>query len=255
MSQPVESMACIRRKGMIGMRALPIAAVLAMAVLGSCSGDRESYVANVGDGETTPTMLTTEVRTFVSDSGYTRYFITSPVWAMYDEAADPHWKFPDTLMMQQYDRDMRVTSTMRCDSATYFTQKRLWRLDGHVRMVNSDGDSFATQQVFWDQAKREVFSDSFIHIVRSDRIIEGYGFTSNEPMTQYSVNLPTGIFPVNRSNMKPAEQEEADSAAISPVDGRRRPSAMPKRQTLQKETSAPDSAVASQPAADDAANQ
>ena len=205
------------------MKALPVIAVAAGVMLSasSCRDDKVSFVKNVGDGESTPTMLTTDVSTFVSDSGYTRYHITSRIWAMYDEAEVPFWKFPDTLTLNQFDRDLNVTSTMRCDSATYFSQKRLWRLDGDVRMVNTAGDSFASPQVFWDQVKREVYSDSFVHIVRSDRIIEGYGFTSNEQMTEYTVNRPTGIFPVSKADSKPATTEESDSSAT--LQNRRRP--------------------------------
>lgn len=206
------------------MRALPIAALLAGALLtaGGCSNEKVSFVRNVGGGDSTPTMLTTDVSTFVSDSGYTRYHIQSRIWAMYDEAEVPFWKFPETLTMHQFDRDLNVTANMRCDSATYFSQKRLWRLDGDVRMVNTAGDSFASPQVFWDQVKREVYSDSFVHIVRSDRIIEGYGFTSNEQMTEYTVHRPTGIFPVTRAD---ADTQPADTASTDTIadPGRRRP--------------------------------
>ncbi|MCC8115211.1 MAG: LPS export ABC transporter periplasmic protein LptC [Bacteroidales bacterium] len=208
------------------MRLLPIgfiAAVMCSGVVG-CSDDKQSYVQNVGDGETTPTMLTYNVDTYISDSGYTRYYIKTPIWAMYEEAKDPNWKFPETLEMEQYDRDMNITSTMRCDSAMYLSQKRIWRLDGNVVMVNTQGDSFLTQQVFWNQAKREVYSDSFIHIVRSDRIIEGYGFTSNEPMTAYTVNRPTGIFPAERSPQSQSKAETTPDSAKDHDPHRRQPS-------------------------------
>ena len=64
-------------------------------------------------------------------------------------------------------------------------------------MRNVDGDRFLTQQLFWDQNARKVYSDSFIHIERSDRIIEGYGFISNEQMTDYTIRRPSGIFPTS----------------------------------------------------------
>ena len=104
------------------------------------------------------------------------------------------------------------------------SRRRLWRLDGNVVMVNVQGDSFLTQQLFWDQQKRKVYSDSFIHIVRTDRIIEGYGFTSNENMTDYTVNRPTGIIPVDRdaraASVAPADSAATDSAS-APQPGRR----------------------------------
>lgn len=178
-------------------------AVVASASLGGCKEEVRRYVKNIGDGTATPTMNTLDVNTFISDSGYTRYFITAPRWSMYEDAPEPFWLFPDGIELEQYDRSLQLAATMRCDSARYLSQKRIWRLDGNVVMVNTQRDSFLTQQVFWDQMKREVYSDSFVHIVRSDRIIEGYGFSSNEQITAYTVNRPTGIFPVERA-AKPA---------------------------------------------------
>ncbi len=190
------------------MRRLPLLAgvCLVLASLAACGEEKHTYVRNLTPA--TPTMTTTNVNTFISDSGYTRYFITTPVWNIYDEAGEPFWFFPDGLELEQYDLNLRPSSGMRCDSARYLSDKRIWRLDGNVVMVNSQRDSFLTQQVFWDQVRREVYSDSFVHIVRSDRIIEGYGFTSNETMTRYVINRPTGIFPIERN---PAANASADA--------------------------------------------
>ena len=157
------------------------------------------YVPNASDGETTPTMATSDVSTFISDSGYTKYHVTAPLWQMFEDAEEPFWRFPDGLELEQYDTEMRPESTVICDSAVYFSRKRLWRLDGNVVMVNTQADSFLTQQLYWDQTSRKIYSDSFIHIVRTDRIIEGYGFESDQGMVSYSVNRPTAILPADRT--------------------------------------------------------
>lgn len=201
------------------MRLLPVAAIVAAAAMAfvssGCGETRHSYVANASDGETTPTMTTVNVETYISDSGYTRYHLSTPLWQMFEDASEPFWRFPDGLDLEQYDLTMKPQATMVSDSATYFSRKRLWRLDGNVVMVNTMRDSFLTHQLFWDQTRRRVYSDSFIHIVRSDRIIEGYGFESNESMTSYTIKNPTGIIPVERRDNK---ADENDSAAV----GRRR---------------------------------
>lgn len=180
-------------------RALLAAAVLAAAIA-SCADEQEhSYVANVSDPLATPTMSTTNVSTLISDSGYTRYHITAPLWNIYDDIPDPMWKFPKGLNLVNFDLEMKPAAAMRCDSATYFSQRRLWRLDGNIVMVNVQRDTFLTEQLYWDQNQCKVYSDSFIHIVRANHIIEGYGFESNQEMTQYNVNRPTAIIPVDRS--------------------------------------------------------
>ena len=209
------------RRSLPAMRALPLAAALGV-LAAACGPEEQSYVPNASAN--TPTMSTTEVNTFISDSGYTRYFITSPLWNIYDEATQRYWNFPAGLELEQYDRQMRPTSHLRCDSARYFVDQRLWRLDGRVVMINTRRDTFLTQQVYWDQNRREVYSDSFIHISRADRVIEGYGFTSNEAMTQFAVNRPTGIFPAQRPG--PDTAAAADTPAVrlrTPAPARQEP--------------------------------
>ena len=64
--------------------------------------------------------------------------------------------------------------------------------------------------MFWDQRLNKVYSDSFIHIERADRTIEGYGFESNDKMTNYRITNPTGIFPA--SDFNPGKESGAADA-------------------------------------------
>lgn len=186
---------------------------MAQLVMAACTETTRTYIPVPDDPERVPTMTTTNVETLISDSGYIRYRITAPLWTMYEEVEEPHWDFPRGLSLQQFDLMMRPQATMECDSARYLSQKRIWRLDGYVKMVNTLKDTFLTTQVFWDQARREVYTDSFVHIVRAERILEGYGFTSNEDMTRYTIHHPTGIIPLDRT----AGASGADSAR-TPAD-------------------------------------
>lgn len=225
------------------MRAFPavITAVLSTAVISAaCSDEHTSRVADIADTESVPTMTTRNVATFISDSGYTRYHITTPVWYVFDEAREPRWTFPDGLFLEKYDDFFRQDATLRCDSAIYFSQKKLWRLDGNVRMRNVAGDRFLTQQLFWDQATRTVYSDSFIHIERSDRVIEGYGFNSNENMTRYTVRRPSGIFPVNPETTPGSHSSGAPSSAAQ-TDGTKTSASTPPATTRATDTDVPPS--------------
>ncbi len=178
------------------MKALPVVWAL-MLVAGACSDEKTDVVHRATDGDSVPTMMTRDVTTLISDSGITRYRITTPLWLVFDEAKEPVWRFPDGLFMEKFDTDYTTDATIVCDSATYFKNKSLWRLDGNVNILNTRGEKFLTQQLFWSQRDRNVYSDSFIHIERNDRVIEGYGFTSNERMTTYTIHKPSGIFPVS----------------------------------------------------------
>ena len=191
-----------------GMKLLPallMALVMAFCTV-ACSVEKRETISLSADPETFPTMRTINVSTTISDSGYTRYHITTPLWLMYEEASEPHWNFPEGMFIVKLDNDMKEDGTFTADTATFFSNKKLWRFDRNVRMRNINGDRFLTQQLFWDQNAKKIYSDSFIHIERSDRTIEGYGFESNENMTAYKVRHTSASLPTDgfRNNQEPA---------------------------------------------------
>lgn len=174
---------------------LPAAFAATLLLAAGCRDEARPGVTGNIDPEVTPTMMTRDVETLISDSGITRYRIVSPLWLVYDEAEVPRWRFPRKLHLEKFDDVLRVVATVDCDSATYYKSRQLWQLDGNVHIENALKEKFLTNQLFWDQRTHKVYSDSFIHIEKPDRTLEGYGFTADERMTSYTIRRVSGIFP------------------------------------------------------------
>ena len=172
-------------------------AMLAVLGLGSCKDEGKLGVASRIDPEKMPSMTTVNVATLISDSGITQYKIVSPLWNVYDEVDTPYWSFPKGIYLQKYDRKFNVIASVAADSAKFFRLQNLWKLDGNVELKKEPGELFLTQQLFWDQRRNRLYSDSFIHIETPERMLEGHGFESNDRLTKYSIRKPTGIFPVS----------------------------------------------------------
>ena len=156
-----------------------IAVALGMAVsvaLSGCKEDGKLGVASRIDPSKMPTMSTVNVSTLISDSGITQYKIVSPLWNVYDEVDTPYWNFPKGIYLQKYDRQFNVIASVAADSAKFFRMLNLWKLDGNVELHKEPGELFMTQQLFWDQRRNKLYSDSFIHIETPDRMQEGHGF-------------------------------------------------------------------------------
>lgn len=174
----------------------------AVVVAGSCHRETKVDVAESLLPEMMPTMVTHNVNTLISDSGVTQYKIVAPVWYVYDEADTPYWSFPKGLYLQKFDPKFNVIATVAADSARFFRLQKLWRLDGNVEMTKAPKDLFLSPRVFWDQRRQRLYSDTFIHIENATHVLEGTGFESNERLTEYRILHPTGIFPVNKDNLK-----------------------------------------------------
>lgn len=201
--------------GSLSLRLLPatIAGLLTAISLtvSSCNDKKNEILPGRIDPETVPTMMTRDVNTLISDSGITRYSIEAPVWYVFDESSEPKWTFPEGMHIEKYDNLFRVEATIDCDSAVYFKSKQLWRLDGYVDISNAANERFLTEQLYWDQRREKIYSDSFIHIRRADRIMEGYGFESNQNMTQYRILNVSGSFPVEQFTGEKSDDEAAES--------------------------------------------
>lgn len=187
----------------ISLRALSIfmLAVALSSLVGCKDGELKSVVSHATDPERVPTMASNDVQTIISDDGHTRYRITTSRWLMFEEAKEPHWVFPDGVKAEEMDSAYVVTSTIECDSAYYDTHKQLWDLNGNVRITNDDGDVILTDQLFWDQNARKLYSEAFIHVEKQGRVIEGYGYESNETFTTYTLRRVEAIFPIDESRM------------------------------------------------------
>ena len=179
----------------------------------ACSGPKNEVVKGFEDAAEVPTLRTLDVMTLISDSGVTRYRINAPEWLMYENAQEPYWYFPRGLHVEKFDSVFATEALIQGDTAIYFKNKQLWRLDRNVRIENTKEEVFLTSQIFWDQRKREIYSDSFIHIETPDEVIEGYGFTSNEQMTRYKIRRTSGIFPIKRDSVPP-DSAKVDSVAV-----------------------------------------
>ena len=183
------------------MRKFPyllILLLLGFSILLGCKEEQKVDISHTLDSTKMPTMSTENISTLISDSGITQYKIIAPLWNIYDEADPPYWHFPKGLYLQKFDPQYNVIATVGADSARYFKNERLWKLEGNVEMTKVPDELFLSPRVYWDQRKQQLYSDTFIHIENATHVIEGTGFESDETLSRYRILHPTGIFPVDK---------------------------------------------------------
>lgn len=208
-----------------------IAAFLALLGATACHNEKKVDVASRLNPATMATMTTKNVSTLISDSGVIQYKIVAPLWTVFDETDTPYWSFPKGLYLQKYDPYFHVIATVAADSARFFSQQKIWRLDGHVEMTKAPKDLFLTEQLFWDQRKGKLYSDSFIHIETATHVLEGTGFESDDRLTSYRIINPQGIFPVNRKDFANDNSPASPTSPSAPTTTSPPPSATLKNTT------------------------
>ena len=179
----------------INITAAFLAAVM-FVLFPACSGKEKKLAEAIAENDTLPSMKSLGVTTLISDSGITRYKVVAEEWLIYDKKNPPYWAFEKGVYLEKFDTLFRVDASIKADTAYYHEKKKLWELKGHVQILSQRGDKFQTDLLFWDEKKEKVYSDKFIQIEQEDKIIKGYGFESNQDLTEYEIKNTTGVFTV-----------------------------------------------------------
>ena len=196
-------------------------------LLASCEGQKEHTAPAVHDRDSASMMISYGVNTLISDSGVLKYRIVTERWEVNTVRNPSRWIFEKGLFFEQFDEKFHVQSYIQCDTAYYYDQKKLWELRSRVSILTKDGLRFTSQQLFWDQASHELYSNVPSHLVTPDRTLEGTYFRSDERMTRYFVSNSRGSF--EKTDI--AGKGDTITSAPDTVKAAIRPQVTPQRRT------------------------
>ena len=194
-----------------------ITAALSVAVMfvlfPACGGKEKTLAEAIEEKDSLPSMRALGITTLISDSGITRYKIVTEEWTVFDKKNPPHWAFEKGVYLEKFDTLFHIDASIKADTAYYYDKKKLWKLIGNVHIRSQRGDKFNTDLLYWDEKKAKVYSDKFIRIEQDDKILTGYGFESNQELTEYEIYNNTGIFTIEDQ----APQSKPDSTSTQPA--------------------------------------
>lgn len=160
----------------------------------SCKESVEHTAGAIRDRDSVAVMVTHGVNTLISDSGITKYRIVTERWEVNQNKKPSRWVFDKGLFLEQFDEKFHVQAYIQCDTAYYYDQQRLWELRSRVRILTKNGLRFSSNQLYWDENKHELYSNTFSRLVTPERTLQGSYFRSDERMTRYIVTNSRGSF-------------------------------------------------------------
>lgn len=183
-------------KRILNSTTIALTAIVVLILHSSCKGDSKEKLLAIECSDSIAVMTTFDVNTIVSDSGRISYKILADEWRIYDKRKPPHWAFEKGVYLEKYDREMNIEATVKCDTAYYYSEQKLWKLIGNVNIKNIKDERFYTHLMYWDQENEKIYSDAYIKIEQTDQVTEGIGFSANQNLTVWQINNTKGIFAV-----------------------------------------------------------
>ena len=173
-------------------------AVVVLIFLFSCKKNTRGTIPTFEHPDSIAIMSTYEVSSIISDSGHIRYRINADEWLVYAKRKPPYWAFEKGLYLEKLDTLMNVEATIKCDTAFYFNEMKLWKLIGNVNMKNPKNQRFYTDLLYWDQNEELIYSDAYIRVEQEEQITEGVGFSSNQDLSVWQIRNTKGIYLVEQ---------------------------------------------------------
>ena len=170
--------------------------VLLSLIMGSCENEI-SKVKTFVSAEEPPAITADGFEMLASDSAVIRFKLQTPQLIYHKDEKDPYYEFPKGVKIVKYDANMKVISSITSQYAKNFASDDRWEAKNNVIAVNFKGDTLKTEYLVWDTAKKKIYSDQFVKIIKKDQTFTGIGFESNQDFSSYHIKNLKGNMYVN----------------------------------------------------------
>lgn len=115
-------------------------------------------------------------------------------------------EFPDGIFLQFYDKEERITSTLKGNKGYFFNQKNYYRAEGDVHMINLfSRDELSSEELIWEPNDEQIKTEKFVTIKTEDEIHTGEGLIADQDFVKYKIIKPTGTISLEKENQRPAK--------------------------------------------------
>jgi LPS export ABC transporter protein LptC len=137
------------------------------------------------------------VVSYLSQQGKLKAKLTAPIMNRY-QADTVYFDFPNTLHVDFYDDSARLESWLDSKHGKYFESLNRVYLWDSVIVINRNGDTMKSPDLWWDQNTKLFYTDKLAEFhTKSKQIMGGKGAEATQDLTAITFKQPTGHVLVN----------------------------------------------------------
>ncbi|MGE0077731.1 MAG: LPS export ABC transporter periplasmic protein LptC [Bacteroidales bacterium] len=174
-----------------------VSAFAGATLLYACNPDTEA-IQYFSDKKSIPGITAYNSEVLYTEDGKAKIKVFAPVTIHYQFSEEPYTDFPEGITVYTYDDTLGVESTLTAKQAVFFDKKNLWQAKNNVVAKNRKGEVLNTEELFWDQKKKIIYSNVNVKINSVNGVMFGRGLTSDETFDHWEIKQPyDGEFTVN----------------------------------------------------------
>ena len=131
------------------------------------------------------------------DSGFIKLKATAAILEKYELIDTPFVVAKKGVKIEFYDpKKPKVPGKITAKYAKFTELKKFYEAKGNVRIVTNEGQMFAMQSVFWDQANRLVYTKDTVYVTDKDgsTLIGNHGMKAKDDFSEYTFFNNSGDF-------------------------------------------------------------
>ena len=158
-------------------------AIAVALVVFSCKGKLKEVKTNLQDR---PLQVVDSMFIVQSENGVLQLRVEAEVMERYENDTSTYETFPKGVEVYGYSEDGRMETMILADKARHFKSKatdgnELWSAFGDVVVQNIlKRETMETDTLYWDSAKKEIYTDCYVRMYSPDGFMQGYGMRSDE---------------------------------------------------------------------------
>jgi LPS export ABC transporter protein LptC len=151
---------------------------------------------SIQSNESFPVETIEDCEIIYSDSAQVRVILNANELNRY-VSERPFLEFNNGVRVQFFNAKGKKESELNSDYAKLDEENNLMIAKNNVKVRNIDGDILESDELIWNQEKKEIYSDEFVKITTSHEVIYGNGFVSNQNFTKYTIKNIKGTILVD----------------------------------------------------------
>lgn len=140
-----------------------------------------------------------------SDSAVVRIRIQAYTMYNHLDKKEPKREFPQGFIMDFFDENKRTTGKLSANYAMHYINDSKMYMEDSVVIWNTKGERIEAEELTWDEKEKKVYSEEFVKMTTPDRILYGYGFTSDLEFNRPKIHQVTGEIDVSEMTEAPPE--------------------------------------------------
>lgn len=165
----------------------------------SCKTDK-SVIKEIIDQKSTPAIIVYNSELLYTEMGELKMKVFAPVANYFQFADEPYTNFDEGIEVNSFTDSMIVESKLTAKYAQFFEKKELWLARNNVVAQNHKGDVLYTEELYWDQTKRIIYTDADVCIKTTDGNVYGKGLVADDSFEEWEIKAPyDGEFEVDEN--------------------------------------------------------